>query len=144
MKRLLDQQNVPEEGRWVVVDPVFLEILGDENSKLVNHDYVSSSENLLRNGRVGDGMIRGFRLYVSNNLPSIGTGPGTSGTTSQVSNYGVILAGNNGAVATASQISKTERYRDPDSFADVVRGMQLYGRKTLRPESLTRCIYNVA
>jgi hypothetical protein len=144
MKRLLDLQNVPEEGRWVVVDPIFLEVLGDENSKLVNHDYVSTSENLIRNGRVGDGMIRGFKLYVSNNLPQIGTGPGTSGTTSQVSNYGVILAGNNGAVATASQINKTERYRDPDSFADVVRGMQLYGRKILRPESLTRCIYNIA
>jgi hypothetical protein len=144
MKRLLDLQNVPEEGRWVVVDPIFLEVLGDENSKLVNHDYVSTSENLIRNGRVGDGMIRGFKLYVSNNLPQIGTGPGTSGTSSQVSNYGVILAGNNGAVATASQINKTERYRDPDSFADVVRGMQLYGRKILRPESLTRCIYNIA
>ena len=42
------------------------------------------------------------------------------------------------AVATVSQIAKTETYRDPDSFADVVRGLHLYGRKALRPEALAR------
>jgi hypothetical protein len=144
MKRLLDVQNVPEDGRWLLVDPVFLEILGDENSKLMDHDFTSTSESLLRNGRVGEGLIRGFKLYTSNGMPAIGSGPGTSGTTSQVNNYGVLLAGCNSAVATASQIDKTEQYRDPDSFADVVRGMQLYGRKILRPESLVRAIYNLA
>ena len=39
-------------------------------------------------------------------------------------------------LATAEQINKTETYRDPDSFADIVRGMHLYGRKILRPEAL--------
>lgn len=144
MKRLLDQQFVPQEDRWVVVDPVFLEILGDEESKLINHDYVADSENLLRNGRVGDGMVRGFKIYVSNNLPSIGTGPGTTGTSSQGSNFGVVVAGHKSAVATAEQLKKTETYRDPDSFADVVRGMHLYGRKLLRVEAISTARYNVA
>jgi hypothetical protein len=43
------------------------------------------------------------------------------------------------SVATAQQINKTETYRDPDSFADIVRGMHLYGRKILRPEAYCYC-----
>ena len=61
----------------------------------------------------------------------------------QHSNYGVIVAGHSSAVATAEQINKTETYRDPDSFADIVRGMHLYGRKILRPEAIVTAIYNV-
>ena len=34
MKRLLDQQQVDSQGRWLVVDPVFLEILADEDSTI--------------------------------------------------------------------------------------------------------------
>ena len=58
--------------------------------------------------------------------------------------YGVIVAGHDSAVATAEQINKTETYRDPDSFADIVRGMHLYGRKILRPEALVNAKYNLA
>ncbi len=57
------------------------------------------------------------------------------------SNYGVIVAGHSSSVATAEQINKTETYRDPDSFADIVRGMHLYGRKILRPEGLVNAKY---
>ena len=46
--------------------------------------------------------------------------------------------------ATAEQINKTETYRDPDSFADIVRGMHLYGRKILRPEAIVTAKYNAA
>jgi hypothetical protein len=80
---------------------------------------------------------------MSNNLPSVGTGPGTSGTANQNTNFGVIVAGHSSAVATAEQINKTETYRDPDSFADIVRGMHLYGRKILRPEAIVTAKYNV-
>ena len=33
MARLLDQQQVDTQGRWLVVDPVFMEILADEDSR---------------------------------------------------------------------------------------------------------------
>jgi hypothetical protein len=56
----------------------------------------------------------------------------------------VLVARHDSAVATAEQISKTETYRDPDSFADIVRGMHLYGRKILRPEALVTAKYNAA
>ena len=56
----------------------------------------------------------------------------------------MIVSGHDSSVATAQQINKTETYRDPDSFADIVRGMHLYGRKILRPEALVVAKYNVA
>ena len=141
MARLLDQQQVDKQGRWLVVDPVFMEIMADEDSRFLNADYGESGA--LRNGLVLNN-IHGFRVYSSSNLPKIGTGPGTSGSANQNANFGVIVAGHDSAVATAEQLSKTETYRDPDSFADIVRGMHLYGRKILRPEAIVTAKYNAA
>jgi len=140
MGRLLDQQNVETQGRWIVVDPVFVELLKDEDSRLLNSDFGGSG---LQNGLVVNN-LHGFNVYVSNNLPSVGTGPGTTGSANQNSNFGVIVAGHTSAIATAEQINKTETYRDPDSFADIVRGMHLYGRKILRPEAIVTAKYNAA
>jgi len=139
MARLLNQQQVDTGDRWLVIDPVFLELLGDENSKLMNADYGGAGK--LQNGLVLNNLA-GFRVYVSSNLPALGTGAGTSGTANQNSNFGVIMAGHGSAAATAEQLSKTETYRDPDSFADIVRGMHLYGRKILRPEAIVTAKYN--
>ena len=140
MARQMDVANVDSRGRWICVDPVFAELLKDEDSRLLNADFGGSG---LMNGLVMNN-IHGFRVYISNNLPAKGTGAGTSGTTGQDDNYGVIVAGQDDAVASAEQINKVENYRDPDSFADIVRGMHLYGRKILRPEALVTARYNAA
>ena len=140
MARKMDTQNVDARGRWVVLDPVFVEMLKDEDSRMLNGDFGGAG---LQNGLVLNN-IHGFRVYVSNSLPAKGTGAGTSGTTAQDANYGVIVAGQDDAVASAEQINKVENYRDPDSFADIVRGMHLYGRKILRPEALITARYNAA
>ena len=141
MARLLDQQNVESTGRWLVIDPVMMEILRDEDSRLLNADFGATGG--LRNGLVLSN-FHGFRVYISNNLPKVGNGPGTTGTANQNTDYGVIVAGHDSAVATAEQINKTETYRDPDSFADIVRGMHLYGRKILRSEAICTAKYNIA
>jgi|TARA_R110002051_G_scaffold135862_1_gene208593 uncharacterized protein YqfB (UPF0267 family) len=141
MKRLLDTQQVDSQGRWLVVDPVFMEILADEDSRLMQSDWGESGG--LRNG-LSIKNFHGFRVYTSSNLPALGTGPGTSGTANQLTNLGVIVGGHDSAIATAEQINKTETYRDPDSFADIVRGMHLYGRKILRPEAIVTARYNAA
>jgi hypothetical protein len=141
MGRLLDQQNVDKAGRWIVIDPVLMEVLQDEDSRFLNADFGDSGG--LRNGLVLKNW-NGFRVYVSNNLPQIGGGSATTGTANQNTDYGVIVAGHDSAIATAEQINKTETYRDPDSFADIVRGMHLYGRKILRPEAITTAKWNLA
>jgi len=137
MARLLDQQFVDTNGRWLVIDPVFAETLKDEDSRLFNSDFGGSG---LQNGLVINN-LHGFRVYVSNNMPAVGTGPAVGSATLQATNYGVLTAGHDSAVATAQQINKTETYRDPDSFADIVRGMHLYGRKILRPEAIVTARY---
>ena len=140
MARKMDTANVDSRGRWLVVDPVFVELLKDEDSRLLNADFGGSG---LQNGLVLNN-LHGFRVYVSNNLPAEGGGAGTTGATLRSTDYGVIVAGQDEAVASAEQINKVENYRDPDSFADIVRGMHLYGRKILRPEALVSAIYNAA
>jgi len=141
INRLMDQRNVDKEGRWVVVDPVFMEVLMDENSKFMDRDFQDGEQ--LSNGKVASNKIRGFRVYCSNNLPYLGDGPAATGAGS-LTDFGVVVAGHDSAVATAEQIKKTESFRSPFGFQDIVRGMHLYGRKILRPEGLVRAIYNVA
>ena len=127
--RLLDDQNVPSDGRWFAAEPEFWEIMGDENSKLLDGQFSQDSDSKLRNGLVTKGEIRGFRCYKSNNLPT------------PASATGVAEFGHQSAVATASQIAKTEVIRHPNTFADVVRGLHIYGRKALRPEAIGRAYY---
>ena len=142
MVRRLDELNVPEEGRFIVIDPVFVEKLTDENSKLINSDYNPGADQLT-NGKLIAGTLRGFSVYKSNSLPYLGTGPGTIDADGSAANYGVIVAGVKSAVATAQMLTKTETYRDTNSYADITRGLQVYGRKILRSEVLIRAIYNV-
>lgn len=140
MATLLDKQYVPREGRWLVLDPDFCEVLMDEDSRFLNGDWG-------QNGGLYDGNgpanIYGFRVYKSNNLPSVGTGAGTSGTANQNSNFGVIVAGHESAVATAEQINKVEVHPLSDSFGDRVNGLHLYGRKILRPEGIVTAKWNM-
>ena len=127
--RLLDDSNVPSDGRWWAAKPEFWEVMSDENSKLLDVNWSHDTDSKLRNGLVTKGEIRGFRCYKSNNLPTP-----TSAT-------GVAEFGHQSAVATASQIAKTEVMRHPNTFADVVRGLHIYGRKALRTAALGRAYY---
>lgn len=141
MSKLLTKQFVPSDGRWVVINSDFAEVLGDEDSRFHNADYGPNGS--LRSGGVPM-VISGFRVYVTENLPSVGTGSDTTGTANQNSNYGVLVAGHDASVAFAQQISKTESLRDPDGFADIVRGMQVYGRKIIKPEGIATAKFNLA
>lgn len=134
--RLLDQQNVPHENRWAVVDPIFCELLRHDSSKLINNDYVPKG--VLNNGLVTTQLVQGFKLYMSNNLPSGGTGPVATSS----AGYGYIMAGHISSTATAENIKTTEKLRAGDTFADIVRGLHVFGRKLLRTESITRAIWN--
>lgn len=130
MARLLDEQNVPEEGRWVVAGPDFYEQLSQSNSKLLSVDY-NAGQGSIRNGLVSSGKLRGFSMYKSNNMPAA-----TNAT-------GVVLGGHMSAVATAQTITSTEVIRDPSSFGDIVRGLHVYGAKVLRPEALVGAYYTI-
>lgn len=136
--RLLNQQNVPDEGRWFAGDPVFYEKLGDEDSKFIDID--TADKGVLRNGRVHIGKVRGFDMYRSNNLPTAGDGPSANTT----SDHGVIMAGHTSSCATAEQLNLVETLRDTSDFGDLTRGLHLYGRKVLRSEALVGAYYHSA
>ena len=128
MARLLDEQNVPEEGRWFVAGPDFYEQLGQSTSKLLSVDF-NAGQGSIRNGLVSSGKLRGFDMYKSNNIEA------TSNAT------GKVLAGHMSSTATAQTIISTEVLRDPSSFGDIVRGLHVYGSKVLRPEAIVGGFY---
>ena len=130
MARLLDEQNVPEEGRWFVAGPDFYEQLGQSGSKLLSVDF-NAGQGSIRNGLVSSGKLRGFDMYKSNNIA------GTSNAT------GKCLAGHMSSTATANTILSTEVLRDPTSFGDIVRGLHVYGCKVLRDEALVSAFYHI-
>jgi hypothetical protein len=130
MAKMLDLQNVPEEGRWFVAGPDFYEALSQSGSKLLSVDF-NAGQGSIRNGLVTSGKLRGFSMYKSNNLEA------TTNVT------GRFLGGHMSAAATAQTITSTEVIRDPDSFGDICRGLHVYGVKVLRPESLIGGFYTI-
>ena len=130
MARLLDEQNVPEEGRWFLASPDFYEVLASSSSKLLSVDY-NAGQGSIRNGLVSSGLLRGFNMYKSNNIAATSNAAGKC------------LAGHISSTATAQTITNTEVLRDPDSFGDIVRGLHVYGAKVLRSEALVSAFYGI-
>jgi len=130
MARLLDEQNVPEEGRWFVAGPDFYEVLGQASSKLLSVDF-NAGQGSIRNGLVSSGKLRGFDMYKSNNIAA---------TTNAA---GKCLGGHISSTATAQTIVSTEVLGDPSSFGDIVRGLHVYGAKVLRGEALVSAFYGI-
>ena len=130
MARLLDEQDVPEEGRWFVAGPDFYEVLGQASSKLLSVDF-NAGQGSIRNGLVSSGKLRGFEMYKSNNIAATSNAAGK------------VLGGHISSTATAQTIVSTETLRDPTSFGDIVRGLHVYGAKVLRPEALVSAFYGI-
>ena len=130
MARLLDEQNVPEEGRWFLASPDFYEVLASSSSKLLSVDY-NAGQGSIRNGLVSSGLLRGFNMYKSNNIADTSNAAGKC------------IAGHISSTATAQTITSTEVIRDPDSFGDIVRGLHVYGTKVLRGEALVSAFYGI-
>ena len=130
MARLLDDSNIPEEGRWFVASPDFYELLSSSASKLLSVDYNAGSGSI-RNGLVSSGKLRGFSMYKSNNIAAASNAAGKC------------IAGHMSSTATAQTITSTEVLRDPDSFGDIVRGLHVYGAKVLRAGALVSAFYGI-
>jgi hypothetical protein len=116
----LDEQNVPEEGRWIVL-PAWAGAL-IKGSELRQAYLTGDSVSPLRNGKIG--MIDRFTVYLSNNLPK--TADGDS----------YIMAGTRDAVSFASQITNVETLRAQSTFGNIMRGLNVFGYKVTKPEAL--------
>lgn len=146
LSSVLDEQNIPETERFLIIDPVSRQQL--MNSNLQQAYLTGDSQSIVRNGKIGQ--IDRFEVYVSNNLPRGASGGTTwiSGDGSQTKAAGathaqknrVIIAGHKSAITFASQFTKTETVRNPSDFGDFVRGVNVYGRKVVKDSALAVAI----
>lgn len=118
----LDEDNVPDEGRWVIVTPAFHGLLLKDSRFVGSGDALGATTRT--NGVVGE--AAGFSVRKSNNVPN---GPGAGAGK-------LIIAGSDIATSFAEQINKTEAARMEKRFADLVKGLHLYGAKVTRPTAL--------
>ena len=135
----LDEANAPEDGRWFVAAPEWYNQLSNSASKLLSVDF-NAGQGSIRNGLVASGLLRGFSMYKSNNLPTndlSGATPAGSATAP------VALFGHMSSTAAASSMNKVETVRDTGTFSDIVRGLMVWGRKVLRPEVAGKIIYTI-
>ncbi len=134
MSSVLDEQNVPESDRFLIITPAERQIL--MNSNLSQAQFMGDATSTLRNGKIGK--IDRFDVYVSNLMPTAAAGQDYFGVTlgSALKRHAVI-AGHRSALTFASQINKVENIPNPSDFGTLVRGLVVYGRKCVKPEALT-------
>lgn len=107
---------------WVVINPTIEAYLLQSPEFISAHNVADTT---LREGSIG--RIAGMDVLVSTNL-------------TETNDLYYILAGTNDAITFASQLAKIESLRDKDSFSDLVRGLYLYGAKTVQPKALAKMV----
>jgi hypothetical protein len=112
---LLDESNVPESERFVVVPAWYYGLL-------LKDARFTKDPNIIRTGYVGD--IDGMTVYKSNNVPN------TTGAKYK------IIAGHKSAISFADQVDSVEAFRPEKQFSDAVKGLQVFGAKCIKPEAL--------
>lgn len=122
--QVLDEQNVPETGRWMVIPAWMAAMI--KSSELRQAYLTGDNQSTLRTGKIG--MIDRFTVYISNNLPK--TGDGDS----------YIMAGTKDAISFASQMTNVETLRAQTTFGNIVRGLNVYGYAVTKPEALVNMV----
>ena len=120
---VLDEANCPESDRFVVIPAKMAGMI--KKSDLKDASLTGDSVSILRNGRLG--MIDRFTVYMSHNLNN------ASGKFS-------IIAGHKMGFTFASQMTEMETIRSESTFGNIIRGLQVYGYKVVKPEALAQGI----
>ena len=134
MGTVLDENNVPEDNRYLIIPARMAGLI--KKSELKDASLTGDGTTILRNGRLG--MIDRFTLYVSHNLlnDTNVTGAGEGGVH--------IIAGHKYGFTFASQMTNMETIRSESTFGDIIRGLQVYGYKVLKPEAISTAIVRFA
>lgn len=120
---VLDEANCPEQNRFIVIPAKMAGLI--KKSELKDASLTGDGTTPLRNGRLG--MIDRFTVYVSHNLKKA-----TVGGADEFS----IIAGHKMGLTFASQMTEMETIRTESTFGNIVRGLQVYGYKVIKPEAL--------
>jgi hypothetical protein len=123
MGTVLDEANCPESGRFLVIPARMAGLI--KKSELKDASLSGDSTSVMRNGRLG--MIDRFTVYVSHNI---------NVSSSKYS----IIAGTKMGLTFASQMTEMETIRSETTFGDIIRGLQVYGYKVVKPEALAMAV----
>ncbi len=123
MGTVLDEANCPESDRYLVLPAKAVGLI--KKSELKDSSLSGDGTSILRNGRVG--MIDRFTIYMSHNLY----------TASSKTN---IIAGTKRGLTFASQMTKMETLRAESTFGTLIRGLQVYGYKVVKPEAIATSV----
>jgi hypothetical protein len=127
MGTVLDEANAPEGDRFLVIPAKMAGMI--KKSDLKDASLSGDSSSILRNGRLG--MIDRFTIYMSHNL-SVSSGKFS------------IIAGHKMGFTFASQMTNMETIRSETTFGNIIRGLQVYGYKVVKPEALAQGIITLA
>lgn len=130
MSQTLDEKNIPEEGRFIVLNPAQVSLL--KQSELRQAYLTGDATSPLRNGQVGT--VDRFTVYQSNMLATVDI----SAENEDADNRTSVLAGHSKGITFASQFTNTETVRLTDTFGDAVRGLKVYGYKVINPDCLVQ------
>jgi len=125
----LDEQNIPETGRWAVMSSAAGRFI--KQSELRQAYLSGDPVSMLRNGRLG--MVDRFTIYISNLLPTSATD-----ATNFAAGEQVVFAGHAHGITFASQISKVETLRSELTFGQILRGLQVYGYQLVDPTAIAQ------
>ena len=126
MGTVLDEANCPEGDRFLVIPAKMAGLI--KQSDLKDASITGDGSTPLRNGRLG--MIDRFTVYVSHNLVKSG-------------NEFSVIGGHTMGFTFASQMTNMETIRSETTFGNIIRGLQVYGYKVVKPEALATMIVTV-
>jgi hypothetical protein len=121
----LDEQNVPETGRFLIV-PAWMSAMV-KKSELRDASLTGDGTSILRNGRLG--IIDRFTLFSSNLLPA----PGAASEQ-------WIVAGSQMGMTFAAQMTNMETLRSESTFGELMRGLMVYGFETIKSECIAAAV----
>lgn len=125
MSLALDEANVPNEQKWIVIPPwVKLKLM------------LAGVKFGIKNGIEGGTGVSwtdalGFDLYVSNNVAKSGA-------------ISYCLGGSKNAIAFADQLTNMRAMELEDSFDIGVSGLHVFGAKVIKPKELIRGAFTAA
>ena len=127
MGTVLDEANCPEQNRFLVIPAKMAGLI--KQSDLKDASITGDGSTPLRNGRLG--MIDRFTVYVSHNLVK------------DSNNDFSVIGGHTMGFTFASQMTNMETIRSETTFGNIIRGLQVYGYKVVKPEALATMIVTV-
>lgn len=124
---IFEKNNVPQGGRFIVAPPEVVSLL-QLDPRIVNTAGIGG-ENSMITGKIST-LFR-ISIYSNNNIPKTTGG-----------NFNIIASCKD-AITYVSQISQMELARKEKGFADIVKGVHVYGGKVTYPSAVIKAIVKI-